>query len=210
LVHAALNFYVSNDCVRSKILLIKVNVITELFINSTNSVIYHVNYSLMAKFSELKYLNLKLIMRIAFDLDNTLIRNSYDFPVEKPIRNFWAKILHFEPLRHGIIEIINFYRQHNCEIWVYTTSFRSTFYIRKIFWLYGIQLDGVVNQTIHNQEVNIRTTKYPPQFGIDILIDDSEGVAIEGKKYNFEVIVIAPDDEKWVEKLVDNFSTNNT
>jgi len=149
-------------------------------------------------------------MRIAFDLDNTLIRNVYHFPLEKPTRRFWAKLLRFEPLRQGIIEIVNFYRQYNCEIWVYTTSFRSSFYIRQIFWLYGIRLDGVVNQAIHNQKVNIRVTKYPPQFGIDVLIDDSEGVAMEGKKHHFEVIVIAPDNERWVEKLIDNFLVNKT
>ena len=86
-------------------------------------------------------------------------------------------------------------------MWVYTTSYRSAWRIRRLFWLHGIRLDGVVNQQRHNREVRARCTKHPPSFGIDLLIDDSEGVRIESERHVFRVLVVAPDDMRWAEKI---------
>ena len=65
----------------------------------------------------------------------------------------------------------------------------------------NISLDGVINQEIHNRKVQIRSSKYPPTFDIDVIIDDSEGVKIEGKKHNFNAIVVHPNNINWVEDL---------
>ncbi|MBF9142116.1 hypothetical protein [Hymenobacter properus] len=140
-------------------------------------------------------------MRLAFDLDNTLIRCSHDFPLEKPQRRFWAKLLRPESLRHGIKELTDYCRQRGWEVWVYTTSYRSAWRIRRIFWLHGIRLDGVVNQPRHDREARARCTKHPPSFGIDLLIDDSEGVRLEGERHGFRVLVVKPEDERWAAKL---------
>ncbi len=134
-------------------------------------------------------------MRIAFDLDDTLIPCRYPFLVETPKRKLFSKFTSYESLRKGTKDIFYFCKQQNWQIWIYTTSYRSTFYIRKLFWLYGIKLDGVVNQSIHTKKVTVRSTKYPLVFGIDILIDDSEGVRLEGEKYNFKTIRIDHTDE---------------
>ena len=58
-----------------------------------------------------------------------------------------------------------------------------------------------MNQQRHNREVSARCTKYPPTFGIDLLIDDSEGVRIEGERHGFRVLVVKPEDEQWTEKV---------
>lgn len=140
-------------------------------------------------------------MRIAFDLDNTLIRCGYDFPPEKPQRQLWAKLLGHESLRQGIKELTDYCRQRGWEVWVYTTSYRSVWHIQRLFWLHGIRLDGVVNQQRHDREAQARCTKHPPSFGIDLLVDDSEGVRIEGERHGFRVLVVAPEDEQWTEKI---------
>lgn len=140
-------------------------------------------------------------MRIAFDLDNTLIRCEYDFPLEKPARRLWTKLLGGESLRQGIGELVAHCRQYGWEVWVYTTSYRSAWHIRKLFWLHGISLDGVVNQQRHDRQAQARCTKHPPSFGIDLLIDDSEGVRIEAQRHNFRMLVVSPSDDQWVEKV---------
>jgi hypothetical protein len=140
-------------------------------------------------------------MRLAFDLDNTLIRCGHDFPLETPKRRLLARILSNEQLRHGIKELTDSCRQRGWEVWVYTTSYRSAWRIRRLFWLHGIRLDGVVNQQRHDRKVQARCTKHPPSFGIDLLIDDSEGVRIEGERHGFRVLVVAPDGGQWVEKV---------
>lgn len=140
-------------------------------------------------------------MRLAFDLDNTLIRCGHDFPLDAPRRRILVRLLSSEPLRQGLKALVDYCRQRDCEVWVYTTSYRSSWRIRKLFWLHGIRLDGVVNQQRHDREVQVRCTKHPPSFGIDLLIDDSEGVRIEGERHGFRVLVIAPEDARWVEKV---------
>jgi hypothetical protein len=136
-------------------------------------------------------------MRIAFDLDNTLIRGPYNFPLEVPKHKLWARLLRHEPLRAGIIELCDYCRQQGWEVWVYTTSYRSPWYIRRLFWLYGIGLAGVVNQARHDREVTVRCTKYPPQFGIDLLVDDAPGVQVEAERHGFEMLLVAPTDAQW-------------
>jgi hypothetical protein len=140
-------------------------------------------------------------MRVAFDLDNTLIRSEVDFPLALPRYRFLARLLGHEALRAGTVELAEYCRQQGWEVWVYTTSYRSAGYIRRLFWLHGIPLAGVVNQARHDREVTVRSTKYPPQFGIDLLLDDSEGVRLEGQRYGFEVLVIDPTDADWTAKV---------
>ena len=139
-------------------------------------------------------------MRIAFDLDNTLIRGAHSFALEIPKYKFLAKLLGTEALRAGTCELCEYCRAQGWEVWVYTTSYRSAGYIRRLFWLHGIRLAGVVNQARHEREVTVRSTKYPPQFGIDLLLDDAAGVQLEGERYGFEVLIISPTDAGWVAK----------
>ncbi|GAA4030576.1 hypothetical protein GCM10022409_13530 [Hymenobacter glaciei] len=140
-------------------------------------------------------------MRLAFDLDNTLIRCGYDFPLETPQRRILARLLSNEQLRHGTKALTDHCRQRGWEVWVYTTSYRSAWRIRRLFWLHGIRLDGVVNQQRHNREVKAHCTKHPPSFSIDLLIDDSEGVRIEGERHGFQVLVVQPENALWAEKV---------
>lgn len=63
--------------------------------------------------------------RIAFDLDNTLIRGQHDFALEILKRKFWARLLGKESLRAGISELANYCQSYSWEVWVYTTSYRS-------------------------------------------------------------------------------------
>lgn len=79
-------------------------------------------------------------MRIAFDLDGTLIRLETNFPLEKFRYPFLARVFYAEKLRLGTISLIKSLQQEGHEIWVYTSSFRSPFYIKRMFWLHGIHL----------------------------------------------------------------------
>ncbi|WBA40252.1 hypothetical protein [Hymenobacter canadensis] len=136
-------------------------------------------------------------MRLAFDLDNTLIRNNYPFPLEQPRWPLLARLLGAEGLRQGVMELVAYCRAQGWEVWVYTTSYRSVWHIRRLFWLHGIRLDGVVNQPRHNREVRAQCSKHPPTFGLDLLVDDSEGVRLEGERHGFRVVVVQPKDMQW-------------
>jgi hypothetical protein len=144
-------------------------------------------------------------MRIAFDLDGTLIACGYVFPAERrhPVITVWG----VESLRKGSVELMRFFQRQGEEVWIYTTSFRSTAYIRLLFLLHGVWVDGVINQTVHNRRIKKsqdwpRCSKYPPAFAIDLLIDDQEGVQLEAERYGFRMIRIEPERDDWTETVI--------
>src|SRR5262249_4193948 len=96
-------------------------------------------------------------------------------------------------------------RRQGCEVWVYTTSQRRPFSVRLQFWAYGVRLGGVVNSDCHVRRLSNgwpdsrSVSKYPPAFGIDLLVDDLEGVLLEGKRFGFSVLRLDPRDEGWAD-----------
>lgn len=130
-------------------------------------------------------------MRIAYDLDDTLIPCGRRFPVAAPCRPRLARLLRAEPLRDGMPARLRRLRQSGHEVWVYTSSFRSALWIRLTFWCHGVWLDGVVNQQRHDRALGERArrhAKLPPAFGIDVLFDDSLAVVEEGRLHGFAVV----------------------
>lgn len=145
-------------------------------------------------------------MRISFDLDNTLIPgNPSIFPTEE--RNIIQKILGIERLREGTRELFLKLRESGNEIGIYTTSYRTRLKIKTQFKSYRIKTDFIINEKRNRKElkkIGIFGSKYPPAFGIDLHIDDSKGVGIEGEKLGFKTIIIDIDEKKWKEKIEKN------
>lgn len=137
-------------------------------------------------------------MIISFDLDDTLIPSTKTFPIEKQMGIL--KALGTEKLRQGTVEIFKQLKSDGHEIYIYTTSFRNKWKVLLTFMLYGVPVDRFINQAHHLKEAKNhgRTcSKYPPAFGIDIHVDDSEGVRIEGERHNFRTIIIKDTDRDW-------------
>ena len=103
-------------------------------------------------------------------------------------------------------------QQQGYDIWIYTSSQRPLWHLKLWFLCLGIPLDGAVNLRRHHKVLQSYPSpingisKYPPAFEIDLLVDDSEGVVLEGQRYNFAVIHIKPDDERWTETLQEHLS----
>ena len=147
-------------------------------------------------------------MRISFDLDDTLVCRNLDSPAE-PGR--LPGIIHrrlAQPLRRGTCALVRELRRRGCSIWIYTTSGRTPFHIRLWLLLHGIHVDGIVNAERHREEVceyhfSSIPSKFPPAFGIDLHVDDSEGVRMEGDEHGFRVVVVGLDDKNWTQKVLD-------
>jgi hypothetical protein len=140
-------------------------------------------------------------MRISFDLDNTIVCGPA-VPREF-LTPWWLAWYCREPVRLGTQGLMRALALRSCDLWVYTTSFRSPAYIRTWFRSFGVSLGGVINQERHLAAVGEQgPSKLPSAFGIDLHIDDSEGVAIEGRRHGFEVMVVRPEDLDWADRIV--------
>lgn len=146
--------------------------------------------------------------RVSFDVDETLACHCAKVPVEE---GFLPRLMHRwlgEPLRRGAGSLIRELRRRGCSVWIYTTSGRTPFYIRRWLLMYGIHVDGIVNSERHRHGLarhglSRSPSKYPPAFGIDLHVDDSEGVQMEGDVHGFRVVVVRPDDERWAQRVLD-------
>lgn len=146
-------------------------------------------------------------MRISFDLDDTLICYGSETPCENPPRWYRRVFTTKEPLRLGTPSLMNQLEVQGWELWIFTTSNRKPRAVRRWLKSYGIRIDGVINQTIydeHNQRVGFYRppSKNPAAFGIDLHVDDSEGVQLEGIEHGFRVVVVSPDDDQWAAKVL--------
>jgi hypothetical protein len=141
-------------------------------------------------------------VRVSFDIDDTLVC-APGVPAEQFVP-LWRRLWYTERLRYGTRALMGELLLRRCQLWIYTTSYRSPRYLRGWFKCIGIPLAGVVNQSRHQRVVGRHgPSKYPPAFGIDLHVDDSEGVALEGERHGFAVVVVSPDDRDWVARVLE-------
>jgi hypothetical protein len=141
-------------------------------------------------------------MRIAFDLDDTLIPSVHTFPTERPPRRLLGRLFCRIPIRLGTTRLLRALSNQGHDLWIYTTSLRGRFLIRQLVNISGVDIGGIINGDVHAKQVTNGCSKYPPAFGIDVLVDDLPGVVLEGQRHGFRVIQVGPDDEQWVEKVL--------
>lgn len=139
-------------------------------------------------------------MRVSFDLDEVLFVDPNKYEIENPPRGL-AGMLFKERLRKGTIRLIHELQRRGYEVWIYTSSYRSVFYLERLFKQYGVVFDGIVNAERHNREVQ-RThnqrlpQKLPPHYQISLHIDDEESVIKNSVSYGFHALrVYDPDDD---------------
>ena len=146
--------------------------------------------------------------RVSFDVDDTLVCCGGAACCEASVIPQFICRWFCEPLRAGTGTLVRELRRRQCSVWIYTTSGRTPFYIRSWLLLHGIRVDGVVNSERHRQGLAAHgfsrlPSKLPPAFGIDLHVDDSEGVRLEGVRHGFRVVVVSPDDQHWTRRVLD-------
>jgi hypothetical protein len=147
-------------------------------------------------------------IRVSFDIDDTLACQLHHCAEEHSRLPACIHRWLGEPLRFGTRSLTRELRRQGCSIWVYTSSGRTPSYIKRWLLLYGIRVDGVVNSVRHSHALTERglsnaPSKFPPAFGIDLHVDDSEGVHSEGQDHGFRVVVVQPEDEQWAQKVLE-------
>lgn len=113
-----------------------------------------------------------------------------------------------ERLRFGTKRLLPKLQELGYDVWIYTSSFRSEQYIRWLFRLYGIRLDGIVNGQRHLREVQgkrkeVLPQKMPGRYRITLHVDDETVVVTNGVLYGFNVYQLDAQDDDWEQKIID-------
>ncbi len=145
-------------------------------------------------------------MRVSFDLDEVLFVSPIDHMTEPPLKFPFNKI-YSERLRYGTPDLINELQKLGYEVWIYTSSFRSESYIKKLFKHYGVKFDGIVNAQRHLKEVQgdkteILPQKMPTMYHISLHIDDEAIICTQARRYGYDVFQLDAQDDNWKEKII--------
>ena len=146
------------------------------------------------------------LMRVSFDLDEVLFVSPKTHKTE-PALPFPLNRIFRERLRLGAPDLIRSLQDSGYQVWIYTSSFRSERYIRRLFRLYGVRLDGIVNAERHLREVqgNRRERlpqKLPSRYRISLHVDDEAVIASWGREYGFHTYLLNAQDDDWKEKII--------
>ena len=155
----------------------------------------------------MSYPNKDYKMRVSFDLDEVLFVSPATHKTEPPLP-FPLRNIYRERLRLGTPELIWELQIQGYEVWIYTSSFRSEGYIRRLFRCYGVRLDGIINGTRHLKEVQrdnkqVLPQKLPNRYRISLHIDDEEVICTAAGQYGFRAYQLNSQDDDWKEKIIE-------
>jgi hypothetical protein len=147
-------------------------------------------------------------MRISFDIDETIICSGNKVLTEPNCVPWIYRYWYNELLRLGTKRLMEQLITEGWEIALYTTSFRSPSYLQHLLKFYGIKVGLVINQEVHNLAIakynsNRKPSKLPALFQIDLHVDDSDGVLMEGREYKFDVVIVKPSDINWTDIILE-------
>lgn len=150
-------------------------------------------------------------IKVSFDLDEVLFVSPQTHKTEPALKFPFNKI-YIERLRLGTPELINELQKMGIEVWVYTSSYRTEKYIKRLFRHYHVKFDEIVNAQRHLKEVQAGhketlPQKLPNRYRISLHIDDEEVVASYGKAYGFKVYQLEAQDDDWREKIIERVKT---
>ena len=145
-------------------------------------------------------------MRVSFDLDEVLFVSPRTHKTEPPLPFPFNRVFS-ERLRLGTPRLVSQLQSLGYEVWVYTSSFRSEAYIRRLFRLYHVRFDGIINAQRHLREVQrdkktILPQKMPNYYRISLHVDDEAIICTWGREYGFRTYQLDAGDDEWVEKII--------
>lgn len=146
-------------------------------------------------------------MRVSFDLDEVLFVSPHTHMTEPELRFPFNKI-YTERIRYGTPDLIHSLQAEDIEVWVYTSSYRTQRYIKRLFRHYDVRFNGIINAQRHLKEVQAGhkqtlPQKLPNRYRISLHIDDEAVVVTYGKAYGFNVYQLDAHDDEWKEKIME-------
>lgn len=138
---------------------------------------------------------------ISFDLDGTLLCEGNEHLADPEAPSLFGPFgCREDRLRLGALPLLRSLAEEGHAIWIYTQSLRGRSEVTGWFAGMGITLAGYVNLALHENAceqrgvVGKRPRKCPHWFGIDVHVDDDEGIALECDGSACRVIVVRVDE----------------
>ena len=145
--------------------------------------------------------------RIALDLDEVVFVSDQDPEAEKKLAFPFNKI-YKERLKRGIPALFYFLKNNHYDIWVYSANYYGMDYIRNLFKLYHVQLDGIVTGAALNRRSDEATRKQMKElldnkYQQSIHLDNEGLTVVNNVTKDFEDYKLSGSAATWSQEVMD-------
>lgn len=142
--------------------------------------------------------------RVVFDLQETLLAK--DENDRDPVLDDLLHKRIRERLRAGATDVITKFQDAGFDVWVYTPSYNSLEYIRGIFSLYNISIDGIVNGVSDKNRTKSAETLHikrmlEDKYRYAVNIDDESVIMIDSFSKSYEQYDLPETKDTWAERV---------
>lgn len=149
--------------------------------------------------------NSKHDKRVTLDLDEVVFWNENNGQPEKDLP-FPLNKLYKDKLRLGIPALFNSLNKSGYDIWIYSSKFYSTDYIRDLFKRYHVHVTGIVTGTSKRKqfkdEKNAMQDLYAKKYLMTLHVDNDSVVMIDNKAKDFKEFNITGE-ANWSKAVID-------
>ncbi|MBO6128670.1 MAG: ParB N-terminal domain-containing protein [Pseudobutyrivibrio sp.] len=149
--------------------------------------------------------NSKHDKRVTLDLDEVVFWNEKSGPAEKGL-SFPLNKIYKEKLRLGIPALFNAFNREGYDIWIYSSKFYSTEYIKALFKGYHVHVTGIVTGTSNRKQLkdekNSVKELYSRKYVETLHIDNDVVLMIDNKAKDFREYSISGD-SNWSKAVLD-------
>ena len=142
--------------------------------------------------------------RVTMDLDEVIFFNPGNRMPEKPL-SFPFNKLYKEQLRLGVPALFRNLELHGYDIWLYSSKYYSTDYIKALFHKYHVNVTGIVTGTGHRKNKDDKKAMealFANKYKHTIHIDNDMAVLIDNATKDFVEYTVTNADS-WSKELMD-------
>lgn len=144
--------------------------------------------------------------RASINLDDVVFCNPESEPAESPLFFPFNRIFR-ERIRRGIPSLFYALQEAGYDVWVYTSGYASTDYIRQMFRHYQIKVDGIINGLNHtgpngSSAYDQAKTMMEKKYKITLHIETDHVLRVRMGTKEFEDIPLEAHDERWANHVI--------
>ena len=146
-------------------------------------------------------------MCVSFDLDEVLLTDGSVYPAHREF-GFLRRRIYRKTLRRNAPILIRELQRMGFDVWVYTGEYYPDRYIRRLFRLHGVKVDGVINGMRHRKGKSKIREAFSGKYRISLHADNGGLTCVRTRTGEYEMYDIDSVDHDWANQIVQKLRDN--
>ena len=145
--------------------------------------------------------NSKNNMCVSFDLDEVLLTDGAEVPLDKeigwPLNKIYKKYL-----RKNASVLINDLRSMGFDVWIYTGEFYSVEYIKLLLSLHNTKVDGIINGMAKRKNSKAIQEIFAKNYKLSVHIDNDSVICVDTQAKDYEIKELKNNPVSWASDVM--------